>query len=204
MDALEEFKQTFFQECDELLGELESHLMALQDEATEVETLHAAFRAIHSIKGGAGAFGFDRLVSFSHIFETVLDLMREGKVELTEDIVATVVRAGAQFHCRLTDDAAVSGHRPSVDVLFESVIEAAGENAVGVILTGMGKDGAAGLLKMREFGASTMGQNEASCLVYGMPKAAAAVGAVMEELPLGRIAETIVDACREPKRKASA
>ena len=94
MDALEEFKQTYFQECDELLGDLESHLMALQDGETEVETLHAAFRAIHSIKGGAGAFGFDRLVSFSHTFETVLDLMREDKIALNEDVVATVVRAG--------------------------------------------------------------------------------------------------------------
>ncbi len=94
MDALEEFKQTYFQECDELLGELETHLMSLQDGSTEVETLHAAFRAIHSIKGGAGAFGLDRLVSFSHTFETVLDLMRDGKLELTEDLVATTVRAG--------------------------------------------------------------------------------------------------------------
>ena len=94
MDPLEEFKQTYFQECDELLGDLETHLMTLQDGSTEVETLHAAFRAIHSIKGGAGAFGFDRLVSFSHTFETVLDLIREGKVELTEACIATVVRAG--------------------------------------------------------------------------------------------------------------
>ncbi len=115
-----------------------------------------------------------------------------------------LVRSGAQFHCRLSDDDAVCGHRPSVDVLFESVVSAAGSNAVGAILTGMGKDGATGLLKMREAGASTLGQNEASCLVYGMPKAAAAVGAVMDELPLSQIAETIVNACREPNRKASA
>ncbi len=94
MDPLEEFKQTYFQECDELLADLESHLMALQDGVTEVETLHAAFRSIHSIKGGAGAFGFDRLVSFSHTFETVLDFMREGKVAPSKECVEVVVRAG--------------------------------------------------------------------------------------------------------------
>ena len=77
MDGLEQFKQTFFQECDELLGDLETQLIALEEGSTDMELLHAAFRAIHSIKGGAGAFGFSRLVSFAHTFETVLDLMRE-------------------------------------------------------------------------------------------------------------------------------
>ena len=113
-----------------------------------------------------------------------------------------LVRSGAQFHCQLTDEAPVTGHRPSADVLFDSVADGAGANAVGVILTGMGKDGAVGLLKMRQAGATTVGQNEASCLVYGMPKAAMATGAVMEEYPLSRIAGTIVDACRESKRRA--
>ncbi len=94
MDDLEQFKQTYFQECEELLGDLESQLMALEDGERDVDVLHAAFRAIHSIKGGAGAFGFDQLVSFAHTFETVLDLMREGQVELTDDNVSTSVRAG--------------------------------------------------------------------------------------------------------------
>ena len=94
MDDLEQFKQTYFQECEELLGDLESQLMALEDGERDVDVLHAAFRAIHSIKGGAGAFGFDQLVSFAHTFETVLDLMREGQVELTDDNVLTSVRAG--------------------------------------------------------------------------------------------------------------
>ena len=94
MDDLEQFKQTYFQECEELLGDLESQLMALEDGERDVDVLHAAFRAIHSIKGGAGAFGFDQLVSFAHTFETVLDLMREGQVELTDDNVMTSVRAG--------------------------------------------------------------------------------------------------------------
>lgn len=94
MDDLEQFKQTYFQECEELLGDLEAQLMALEDGDRDVDVLHAAFRAIHSIKGGAGAFGFDQLVSFAHTFETVLDLMRESKVELTDDNVLTSVRAG--------------------------------------------------------------------------------------------------------------
>ena len=94
MDDLEQFKQTYFQECEELLGDLEAQLMALEDGDRDVDVLHAAFRAIHSIKGGAGAFGFDQLVSFAHTFETVLDLMREEKVELTDDNVSTSVRAG--------------------------------------------------------------------------------------------------------------
>lgn len=115
-----------------------------------------------------------------------------------------LVRSGAQYHCRLGDDALVSGHRPSVDVLFESVALAVGANATGAILTGMGKDGAAGMLKMREAGAVTIGQDESSCLVYGMPKAAMAVGAVMDEYPLAKIAGMIADSCRESKKKASA
>src|SRR3546814_18460346 len=87
MDDLAQFKQTFFAECEELLGDLEGHLMALQSGEGDNNTLNAAFRAIHSIKGGAGAFGFDRLVAFAHIFETVLDLMRDGRLEPTPDSV---------------------------------------------------------------------------------------------------------------------
>ena len=81
MDDLAEFKQTYFQECEELLADLEGQLTALQDGETDDEILNAAFRAIHSIKGGAGAFGFTQLVSFAHVFETVLDLMREHRLE---------------------------------------------------------------------------------------------------------------------------
>ena len=78
----------------------------------------------------------------------------------------------------------VSGHCPSVDVLFHSAAESAGKNAIGVILTGMGKDGAEGLLAMRKSGAHTLGQDEPSCVVYGMPKAAQELGAVEAEVPL--------------------
>lgn len=86
----------------------------------------------------------------------------------------------------------VSGHCPSVDVLFTSVAEAAGANAIGVILTGMGADGAEGLLKMREAGAYTIGQDEETCVVYGMPGVAFKKGAVMSQLPLQKIAEQII------------
>lgn len=94
--------------------------------------------------------------------------------------------------CRLVDREPVNGHRPSVDVLFDSVAELAGRNAVGVILTGMGRDGAAGLLKMRHAGARTFGQNEKTCVVYGMPRVAYELGAVEQQLPLGAIGEEIL------------
>lgn len=85
----------------------------------------------------------------------------------------------------------VNGHCPSVDVLFDSVAAVAGRNAIGVILTGMGADGAKGLLKMREKGARTIGQDEESCVVYGMPKVAYEIGAVEKQVNLGSIAGTI-------------
>src|SRR5262245_45650223 len=95
-----------------------------------------------------------------------------------------LVRSGAHYFCRLHDGPRVSGHRPSVDVLFNSLAAAAGKNAIGVILTGMGSDGAAGLLKMWQAGARAVGQDESSCLFYGMPKAAKLLGAVESEFPL--------------------
>ena len=94
MDDLAEFKQTYFQECEELLIDLESQLTALQDGETDDEVLNAAFRAIHSIKGGAGAFGFTRLVAFSHVFETVLDQMRSHQLDTSPGNVALMIRAG--------------------------------------------------------------------------------------------------------------
>jgi two-component system chemotaxis response regulator CheB len=94
--------------------------------------------------------------------------------------------------CRLVERDPVNGHRPSVDVLFDSVAELAGRNAVGVILTGMGRDGASGLLKMRSAGARTIGQNEKTCVVYGMPRVAHEIGAVEHQLPLGSIGEEIL------------
>jgi two-component system chemotaxis response regulator CheB len=105
-----------------------------------------------------------------------------------------VVRAGG-LRCRLRDGDLVSGHRPSVDALFRSVAHAAGANACGVILTGMGRDGAAGLKAMREAGARTVGQDEASCVVYGMPRAAFETGAVERQASLADIGPTILTLC---------
>ncbi len=94
--------------------------------------------------------------------------------------------------CRLVERDPVNGHRPSVDVLFDSVAELAGRNAVGVILTGMGRDGASGLLRMRQAGARTVGQNEKTCVVYGMPRVAYEIGAVETQLPLSSIGEEVL------------
>jgi two-component system chemotaxis response regulator CheB len=97
-------------------------------------------------------------------------------------------RVGATYVVRLKDVPAVNNHRPSVDVMMHSVASAAGANAVGVILTGMGSDGAKGLLAMRNAGAHTIAQDEETSIVYGMPKEAAACGGAREILPLERIA----------------
>lgn len=104
-------------------------------------------------------------------------------------------RHAGHYRCLLSDDPPVSGHRPSVDVLFRSVARVAGDAAVGVILTGMGKDGAEGLLEMRKSGAITFGQDEDSALIYGMPRVAFECGAVMHQYPLDRIASAVLDAC---------
>ncbi len=101
-------------------------------------------------------------------------------------------RSGAQYHVEIVEGPPVTRHRPSVDVLFRSVAKCAGKNALGIIMTGMGDDGAKGLKEMHDTGARTVGQDEDSCVVYGMPKEAAKLGAVNKELPLGRIACEIV------------
>ncbi len=96
--------------------------------------------------------------------------------------------------CRLIEADPVNGHRPSVDVLFDSVSRL-GRSMTGVILTGMGRDGAKGLLAMRQAGARTFGQDEASSVVYGMPKAAYEAGAVERQMPLSRLAPAILESC---------
>jgi two-component system chemotaxis response regulator CheB len=104
--------------------------------------------------------------------------------------------------CRLTQGDPVNGHRPSVDVLFESIARL-GRPVMGVILTGMGKDGAKGLLTLREAGARTLGQDEASCVVYGMPRVAFEIGAVEKQVSLPRMASAILNLCAaEPQRSA--
>lgn len=108
-----------------------------------------------------------------------------------------VVRNGAHYQCRLSDSDRVNRHRPSVDVLFRSVAESAGRNAVGVILTGMGRDGAEGMKEMRDAGASTLAQDEPTSIVWGMPGAAWQIGAAQGLHPLPQIAARIVELARE-------
>lgn len=105
-----------------------------------------------------------------------------------------ITRQGAQYVAQVKDGPRVHHQRPAVDVLFNSVAKYAGVNAVGVLLTGMGADGAAGLLAMRQAGARTIAQDQATCVVYGMPKAAVQLGAAETVLPLGRIPDGILAA----------
>ncbi len=137
----------------------------------------------------------ERLNNESRVF------VKEAK---TGDILepGVVLIAPGDYHLRITKingvyraeckkEEKVSGHCPSVDVLFQSVAKAAGNKAIGVILTGMGADGAKGLLQMRKAGAETIGQDEASCVVYGMPKVAYEIGAVKYQMGLDNIAGKI-------------
>jgi len=110
MDPLESIKTTFFQECDELLADLEAGLLALESGAGDSDTINAVFRAVHSVKGGAGAFGFEPLVKFAHVFETALDAMRSGTLDADPDVVKLMLRAS--------------------DVLADHVQSAKGEGAV--------------------------------------------------------------------------
>jgi two-component system, chemotaxis family, protein-glutamate methylesterase/glutaminase len=103
-------------------------------------------------------------------------------------------RSGATLQVRVKDGPQVHHQRPAVDVLFDSVSRASGCNAIGVLLTGMGADGARGLLAMRDAGAHTIAQDERSCVVYGMPKEAAEMGAAVEVLPLHRVARGVLSA----------
>jgi two-component system chemotaxis response regulator CheB len=113
-----------------------------------------------------------------------------------------VERSSGQLKCRLAQDELTSGHRPSVDVLFESVAQAVGPLAVGAILTGMGRDGARGLKKMRDAGAYTVGQSPSSALVYGMPRVAFEEGAVVEQAPLEMVAPKLAAALNRMKSAA--
>lgn len=103
-----------------------------------------------------------------------------------------LARSGANYVVRLEESEPVNRHRPSVDVLFNSVAEVAGKNAVGAILTGMGKDGAVGMLAMKKAGAATFAQDEASCVVFGMPREALLIGAADEAVPLMQMSEKLL------------
>ena len=103
-----------------------------------------------------------------------------------------LMRDGARYVCKLDDGPPVNRHKPSVDVLFRSVAQQAGTNAIGVILTGMGRDGAEGLKEMRDIGAPTIAQDESSSVVWGMPGAAVEIGAAAEILPLGEVGDRVL------------
>ncbi len=105
-------------------------------------------------------------------------------------------RSGAQYHAEVRDGPPVNRHRPSVDVLFRSVAQCAGRNALGILMTGMGDDGARGLLQMHEAGARTIAQDEASSVVFGMPREAIRMGAAERVLALGDIPAAMVDYAR--------
>lgn len=112
MDAFEAIKATFFQECDELLADLEAKLLVLESGQTDSETINAVFRAVHSVKGGAGAFGLDALVRFAHVFETLLDELRAGRKPCDEVTVRTLLRASDVLADHV---AAAQGHAPEVE-----------------------------------------------------------------------------------------
>ncbi len=155
---------------------------------------------------------------FTRAFAGRLDRLCEVRVKEAEDgdrvlaghaLIAPgnfhlrVVRDGALVRARVTGEEPVNRHRPSVDVLFQSAAAALGPNAVGVIMTGMGHDGARGLLAMRQAGAHTVAQDEASCVVFGMPKEAIGLGAAERIVPLDRIADTVLGLVREHEPAAA-
>jgi len=129
------------------------------------------------------------------------DSIGVGQVLLAPgDIHMVLRRSGHRYYVQLGGGEKVSGHRPSVDVLFNSVAKIAGANAIGVILTGMGSDGAKGLLNMHKAGAHTIGQDEKSCVVYGMPKVAYELGGVEFQSPLQSIPKKILELTEEKER----
>ena len=120
------------------------------------------------------------------------DVVEQGKVLIANGAEhMRLVKSGSGYKVECQEGPKVSGHCPSVDVLFKSVAQAAGANAIGVILTGMGADGANGMLDMKLAGAETIGQNEKSCVVYGMPKVAYEIGAVKYQLDLSQISTKV-------------
>jgi Chemotaxis response regulator containing a CheY-like receiver domain and a methylesterase domain len=148
---------------------------------------------------------------FSRMFAERLNMQTEFNVKeaQTGDVIESgcvliapgdkhlkVRRAGDKYIVELIQGNKVSGHCPSVDVLFESVAKVAGKNAVGVILTGMGQDGATGLMSMRRAGARTIGQDKESSVVYGMPKVAFDIGAVEKQVSLSNIPSVLFDMIR--------
>lgn len=130
------------------------------------------------------------------------DTLRPGLVLVAPGNTKHLMIIPPGNRCRLVAGDPVSGHRPSVDALFRSAARL-GENVVGVILTGMGRDGAEGLAEIRKAGGMTIGQNAETCTVYGMPRAAQELGAVDEQLDLGRIGPAILKAAARSEKEAA-
>jgi two-component system chemotaxis response regulator CheB len=154
---------------------------------------------------------------FTQAFATRLDSICAIRVKQAEDgervlpgqaLIAPggrhlqVRRQGAYYHAVVKDGPPVSRHRPSVNVLFGSVAQSAGRNAIGIIMTGMGDDGARGLLEMKQAGAVTFAQDEASCVVFGMPKEAIKLGAADDVLPLDELHEAVMGQRNHKLKKA--
>jgi two-component system chemotaxis sensor kinase CheA len=121
MDELEEIKVTFFQECDELLGDLETGLLTLESGAGDAETVNSVFRAVHSVKGGAGAFGLDELVRYAHVFETLMDAVRAGRQAADPELVRVLLRAADVLADQVT--AARTNGQPDEAATAAMVIE---------------------------------------------------------------------------------
>jgi two-component system chemotaxis response regulator CheB len=154
----------------------------------------------HMPEGYTAAFA-DRLNQSSRIEVREArdgDLLTEGAALIAPGNLHMLLRRrGSHFAVEVSSGPYVSRHRPSVDALFRSVARYAGARGVGVLLTGMGSDGAAGLLEMRQMGGTTIAQDESSCVVFGMPKEAIAMGAASEVLPLQNIPRVALElACR--------
>lgn len=129
------------------------------------------------------------------------DIICPGQALLAPgDAHMRVVKVGQTYKVECAPGEKVNGHCPSVDVLFDSVARVAGRNSIGVILTGMGADGAKGLLNLKNSGATTVGQDEATCIVYGMPKAAFDIGAVDYQQPLQNIPQRVYDIINKKNR----
>jgi two-component system chemotaxis response regulator CheB len=184
-------------------------LIAIGSSTGGTEALRQIFEAIpenlppiavvqHMLPGFTQAFA-DRLDRTCRARVKVADdgeILKPGTVYLApSDAHLVIGRQAMGLMALIQPGDRVSRHLPSVDVLFQSVAEACGKHAVGVILTGMGDDGARGLLQMRQKGARTLGQDEATCVVYGMPRSAWLRGAVEQQAPLGDIAGHLVTWC---------
>ena len=133
MSELDDFKATYFDECSELLTEMEEQFAAIEEGERDADRLNAVFRAIHSIKGGAGAFGFSALVGFAHAYETLLDYVRDGRVEMSDDVVALCIRANdivADYVKAAQDDVALpADYGQEEKARFDAL--ARGETAAG-------------------------------------------------------------------------